>query len=172
MKNRMPNKLTLLFLFLLATATHSYAQDKNLVMPWPKGWQATDTVIQKNALHRNARLQADGHTLIDLKITAIDTTHAEKKPDTETAKLLTTQLRDAIAPSTKEKDIPLQSFPDGKGFYFLATDHNPKPEEFDQMIEGIALDRAYIINFTLLSDDMTTDAAKQIIQALGQIQIQ
>lgn len=172
MKNNALRKLTPFLLLLLSTSAHTYAQDRNLVMPWPKGWQVTDTATQKNALHRNARLQVEGHTPIDLKMTAIDTTNAEKKPTTETAKLLATQLRDALAPSAKEKEIPIHAFPDGKGFYFLATDKNPKPEEFDQLIEGIALDRAYIINFTLLSDDMTTDAAKQILQALGQIQVQ
>ena len=76
-------------------------------------------------------------------------------------------LRDVTLKTAKEKEIPLQKFTVAQGYYYTATDKNPKPGEFTQLVEGVLVNQGYLINFTLLTNDAASPTAKAMIAALG-----
>ena len=163
-----------LFVMMLCAFTQlaqAEGTGKRLHIPWPEGWQLTEPQIQQSAMHQNARLQKAGKTVIDLKLTAINLSHGPKPPDLATVKQLATNLRDAVAPTATEKNLPLQAFDKAQGYYFVATDKQPKPGEFTQMMEGVILQDSYLINFTLLTNDIEGADAQAMASALNQLNI-
>jgi len=92
-------------------------------------------------------------------------------PNAEALRQLASGLRDATLKTAQEKEIPLQTFSTVQGYYYRATDKNPKPGEFTQMIEGVVIDHGYLINFTLLTNDAKGKDAQAMITALDKLSI-
>jgi len=147
------------------------AEPLSLHIPWPVGWQIGEPRIDKSVMHQQPRQQSADKTVQSLQLTAINVQHGHKPPTPESVKHLAASLRDVVAKTAVEKSISLQEFKIVKGYYFAATDSQPKAGGFKQLVEGVILGEGYLINFTLLTNDAAGVEAKAMIAALDQLSI-
>jgi hypothetical protein len=56
-----------------------------------------------------------------------------------------------------------------QGYYFSATDKNPKPGEFKYMTQGTVVTGDLVVTFTILSNDGTNKVEKDAITMIGSI---
>jgi len=156
---------------LLMFIGSAHANPLKLYVPYPTGWELREPLLRDNMLAYEARQQVNGKTVQHLQITAISPPQGKPAPNPETLKQLASGLRDVTLKTAKEKEIPLQKFTVAQGYYYTATDKNPKPGEFTQLIEGVLVNQGYLINFTLLTNDAASPNAKAMIAALDQLSI-
>jgi len=156
-------------LSVIAVATSAATTASSLYIPWPAGWKVGATQGQKGVTFLAARFAGEGEQ--DLKVTAISVKEA-KTPVTEASiHDLAEKLRDAAAKTAVDENISLKKFSASKGYYFSATDKNPRPGDFTQLVEGVILNQGYLINFTLLTNDAAGKDATQMVDALDKLSI-
>ncbi len=110
-----------------------------------------------------------------LNITAVNAVSAEKPIDSSSLTDLISRLRDLSLQSSVETTIELVPMAGAQGYYFVATDRNYRAGQegqYRQMIEGVMLKAGYLINFTLLTNDAGSDAAKVIVAAVTNAKIE
>lgn len=159
------------FLVLLMVAPCIHADPLKLYVSYPAGWQLREPLLRDNMLTYEARQRVGEKVVQHLQITAISPPAGKPAPSLESLKQLAGGLRDVSLKTAKEKEVPLQKFSTAQGYFYSATDKNSKPGELTQMVEGVMLNQGYLINFTLLTNDVKSDDAKAMIAALDQLSI-
>lgn len=162
--------------FLAVAAIASGASPGEVLrISWPEHWEMRQPVDQGSVVRLQAREQREGTTRQMLNLTAVSTTSAEKRIDAASLKDLISRLRDLSLQSSVETSIELVPMAGTQGYYFVATDRNYRAGQegqYRQMIEGVMLKAGYLINFTLLTNDAGSDAAKVIVTAVTNARIE
>ena len=162
--------------FLAVAAISSGASAGEVLrISWPDHWEVRPPVDQGSVVRLQAREQREGTTRQMLNLTAVSTTSAEERIDAASLKDLISRLRDLSLQSSVETSIELVPMVGTQGYYFVATDRNYRAGQegqYRQMIEGVMLKAGYLINFTLLTNDAGSDAAKVMVTAVTNARIE
>ena len=162
--------------FLAVAAISSGASAGEVLrISWPEHWEVRPPVDQGSVVRLQARGQREGTTRQMLNLTAVSTTSAEKRIDAASLTDLISRLRDLSLQSSVETSIELVPMAGTQGYYFVATDRNYRAGQegqYRQMIEGVMLKAGYLINFTLLTNDAGSDAAKLMVAAVTNARIE
>ena len=164
------------WVFLAVAAISSGASAGEVLrISWPEHWEVRPPVDQGSVVRLQAREQREGTTRQMLNLTAVSTTSAEERIDAASLKDLISRLRDLSLQSSVETSIELVPMAGTQGYYFVATDRNYRAGQegqYRQMIEGVMLKAGYLINFTLLTNDAGSDAAKLMVAAVTNARIE
>ena len=162
--------------FLAVAAISSGASAGEVLrISWPEHWEVRRPVDQGSVVRLQARGQREGTTRQMLNLTAVSTTSAEKRIDAASLTDLISRLRDLSLQSSVETSIEPVPMAGTQGYYFVATDRNYRAGQegqYRQMIEGVMLKAGYLINFTLLTNDAGSDAAKVMVTAVTNARIE
>ncbi len=165
--------------FLAVAAISSGASAGEVLrISWPDHWEVRPPVDQGSVVRLQAREQREGTTRQMLNLTAVSTTSAEERIDAASLKDLISRLRDLSLQSSVETSIEPVPMAGTQGYYFVATDRNYRAgqegqyRQYRQMIEGVMLKAGYLINFTLLTNDAGSDAAKLMVAAVTNARIE
>jgi hypothetical protein len=174
---RITGALVVLLLIAFAVVAPTCAQAQataaaqGIYVDWPDGWEMQPLSRQGKALHLLARQRINGEVKQQLQIAAVAANASPHPVTPETLRATIEKLRDAVAPTAAETNIPLQPFHRLQGFYFSTTDKRPsgQPGDFPQMIEGVFLSSGYLVNVTLLTHDASDANASAILKAFETI---
>ena len=78
------------------------------------------------------------------------------------------QAADKVKPSALEQYLPVEALSGapGPGYYFSATDREPKPDEFKYLTQGMLLVGDAVISFAILTNDGQEKAKDQALAML------
>jgi len=166
-------------LLLLAWAGTAVADDGRLrryelpdfdALEWslPEGWQ--DSVDEQPG---SAELTIELRPLVGASFEAFVTPepNGQAPGRVQDAETLRESVRDAArrlpAGAGQPPEIRRLQGADGVGFYFVATDLAPLPDEFRHLVQGALLAGGLVLRFELLTND---EADPAIAQALAMLQ--
>lgn len=153
-------KRTLLAIAFAAAAAHAFAAEQRFELPTgaavsltvPAGWKA----VQQAAAPQAISVNPEGGKAFHVELTPLvrpDGTWL--RTDTETLKGVVEDSAKKVLPQAQEKSLPLQMLfgPNGRGFYFSATDRAPKPGEFKHLTQGVMSVQGLPVAFSIGSND-------------------
>ncbi len=158
----------ILLLLLLMT---NIAVAGSLHVDWPPGWEFRESARGDNLLVLHGRLRDDdGNTqyLLHLTTMKLDAQQQEKSADIRS---LAQALLDRIRHTAIEPDPVIRPLGKRNGYYFTLTDKAPKPGEFRQLLEAVLLEQGYLINVTLLGNDLQSKQGQAMLSALSSLSI-
>ena len=167
-------RFALIVVLAVVSTSHARAEG-TLKVAWPDNWEVRPPVDQGSVVRLQAREQREGTTRQMLNLTAVNTASADKRIDSSSLTDLISRLRDLSLQSSVETSIELVPMAGTQGYYFVATDRNYRAGQegqYRQMIEGVMLKAGYLINFTLLTNDAGSDAAKLMVAAVTNARIE
>lgn len=152
----------------------AWSAEPRLELAWPDGWEYREPMTQGSVVRLQARQRIGDQTAQQLSMTVIDARAARQPVTLDSIKELAERLRSGAVANAQERSIPLQPMQTRRGYYFIATDKRHKADaqtDFRQMIEGVMLHEDYVINFTLATDEASSEATQQMLRALDQLTI-
>ena len=162
--------------FLAVAAISSGASAGEVLrISWPEHWEVRPPVDQGSVVRLQAREQREGTTRQMLNLTAVNTASADQRIESSSLTDLISRLRDLSLQSSVETSIEPVPMAGTQGYYFVATDRNYRAGQegqYRQMVEGVMLKAGYLINFTLLTNDAGSDAAKLMVAAVTNARIE
>ena len=162
-----------LFLFL-ATATTAFAADgekkafplpdnSTLELTIPPGWK--DELKEKQAIALTPREGAP----FQVVVTPVARQKSAGSADTAIRmRHNVQQAADKIKPSAVEQYLPVEELTGapGPGYYFSATDREPKPGEFKYLTQGMLLIGDVVVAFSILTNDGQEKAKDEALAML------
>jgi hypothetical protein len=78
------------------------------------------------------------------------------------------QTADKVKPSATEQYLPVEQLTGapGPGYYFSATDREPKPGEFKYLTQGMLLVGDVVVGFSILTNDAQEKVRDQALATL------
>ena len=139
-----------------------------LLLSIPAGWQVTPTQ-RAGGLPPTVQFSAKGGRHFEVLLTPLWSPQGDAGFNTPD------QVRRVIAgaaakagPQSVEGRITVREIPGsaGKGFYFVATDKQPKPEEFKYMAQGALPLDELMLGFTVLTNEADSPVMQNTFDAL------
>jgi hypothetical protein len=78
------------------------------------------------------------------------------------------QAADKVKPTALEHYLPVEELTGapGRGYYFSATDREPKPDEFKYLTQGMLLVGDVVVSFAILTNDAQEEVRDQALAML------
>lgn len=149
----------------------AYPTEIRLRIQWPEHWEYRPAVERNSVRYLEARQRRKGATMQRLSIAVIDTRASSTPIALPAIRALVEKLRDGASKGAAESIdvVPLKI---SQGYYFVGSaGHTMERGGYHQLVEGVLLRSGYLINFSLLTDDAQSDAARQVLSALDHLVI-
>ena len=164
----------------LATATTALAADmekkafalpdnSKLELAVPPGWKDEVKAKQGQAPAAAIALTPREGAPFQVVVTPIGRQRAGSSADTAIGmRDQVQQSADKIKPSAAEQYLPVEPLTGapGPGFYFSATDREPKPGEFKYLTQGMLLVGDVVVSFSILTNDKQEKVRDQALAML------
>jgi hypothetical protein len=140
----------------------------SLVIPVPDGWQSRIRRSSDPEVPPTAALTAGSPVTFLMLVTPMG--HRPNQPDPTMEELRRMSGFDAERAKRVaiESNLPLKELAgtELRGYYFSATDREPKPDDFKYMTQGMLMSRELRIGFTLLANGDPTTLTQQALEVL------
>jgi hypothetical protein len=156
---------------LSMSATAYAAAAPKLAMAWPAEWQAQPLVLDNQRYYLWAA-QRVGNVEKQQLLLSVFTAVSMREPwRANRIKEMALLLRDGTAPLARERELQLQPFADGSGFYFVATHKAELGPGYRQLVQGVWRSAGYVFNFVLQTNDATSADTRAVLGALQALRV-
>jgi hypothetical protein len=142
-----------------AAAAHAFAGEERFTLPAgaamaltvPAGWKHQ----QQAADPRSISLTPASGQGFRIELTPVVRPDGSLLPtNTHSLRSFVDEAAQKALPRAQEQSLPLQMLfgGNGRGFYFSATDRDPKPDEFKHLTQGVMSIQGLPVAFTILSN--------------------
>lgn len=136
----------------------SAAQQAQLLIPWPPGWEYQPPNVVNGVWYVQARRANNASELLRLTIV--------KAP--ESSQPITDEsLRSLVVDLAALSKSDVRAFPTDSGYYFVAL-NTMRASNARQFAEGVLLRDGYLIRMTLYADNLESNACADILAAIAQ----